>query len=828
MANTSPPCYRLAFLCIYTLVLCIHVPYASSFAFNFSTISTSPCGTDLVCWGNASFANQMIELTTNNISTGCGNSLGRVWYANPVPLWDAATAELASFTTTFSFKITPDKDFKNPEGSFNSGDGMAFFLAPYSTNVLSSSYGRGGRNLGLFNATGDGRVVAVGFDTFRNKWDNSGQHVGIDVNSIWSSASTDTSPAGDKINLISNTMMTAKINYDNQTKILAADLDIDGASYHVNYTVDLRLLLPEKVAVGFSAATGLFTDLHRISFWAFDSSLEEKVVPPASAPSQKTAYPSITIPPFKSKPSTKYSAATGSSPELQRILFSPSDDSPPAPAEYQKTEYPSIAIPPVESELHRSLFSPSESPPPALAPYHQLVPDSTSPPEPPVKPEPTTPPYHNQIPSDSTNATDNQDSTTKLLLEVLIPILSVSVLATVCVLVWLWLKRRRKAQQIVAPNDSESSDEQHGEEADFERAVAGPRRYHYRVLAAATGDFSDENRLGKGGFGSVYKGNLQGVGGDKQVAVKLLSSETSSQGRKQFEAEVKIIGQLRHRNLVQLLGWCDSPKGLLLVYELVPEGSLDKHIHSNPWLLTWPDRYRIIMGLGSALRYLHREWDQCVVHGDIKPSNIMLDSSYNTKLGDFGLARLVDHGTGPRTTMNVLGTPGYIDPEFVNTCRPSTESDVYSFGIVILEIVSGRQPLDRREPSFMLLKWVWSLYSQGKTIEAAELRGDEAEQRQMERALVVGLWCAHHDPGQRPSIVDAMLVLQSEDAKLPVLAPHMYKLVALPSVISNGGSGVSGSSFSSGVHSSATTGTTYSSQWLTYQSPIARSSRDPV
>jgi serine/threonine protein kinase len=151
------------------------------------------------------------------------------------------------------------------------------------------------------------------------------------------------------------------------------------------------------------------------------------------------------------------------------------------------------------------------------------------------------------------------------------------------------------------------------------------------------------------------------------------------------------------------------------------------------------------MGLGSALSYLHRDWDQCVVHGDIKPSNIMLDSSYNAKLGDFGLARLADHGTGPQTTMNVSGTRGYIDPDFVNTCRRSTESDVYSFGIVLLEIVSGKPPVvvQDQEPPFLLLKWVWSLHSQGAILDAADarLRVVEAdEERQMERALVVGLW----------------------------------------------------------------------------------------
>jgi serine/threonine protein kinase len=160
---------------------------------------------------------------------------------------------------------------------------------------------------------------------------------------------------------------------------------------------------------------------------------------------------------------------------------------------------------------------------------------------------------------------------------------------------------------------------------------------------------------------------------------------------------------------------------------------------------------------------------------------------------------------------------GYIDPEFVNTHRRSTESDIYSFGVVLLEIVSGRPPVARWDPSFSLLKWVETLYCQavGRILDAADarLRGDEAHDRQMERALLVGLWCTHRDPEQRPSIAEAMQALQSEEWKLPAFSLHMYsKLGTSPSagiVASTGvNSGVSGSSFSSGVRSADTAGTT--------------------
>uniref|UniRef100_A0ACD5UQ05 Uncharacterized protein n=1 Tax=Avena sativa TaxID=4498 RepID=A0ACD5UQ05_AVESA len=395
-----------------------------------------------------------------------------------------------------------------------------------------------------------------------------------------------------------------------------------------------------------------------------------------------------------------------------------------------------------------------------------------------------------------------------ILVSVLVPLLLLLACAAV---VW----RRHKKTRSIRANEERSTDSDSEEEcvgrADLERGVAagGPRRYTYRELAGATSNFAEEEKLGRGGFGSVYRGHLLTDGGGDQgrrpVAVKMLSAESSAQGRKEFEAEVRIISRLKHRNLVQLLGWCDSRKGLLLVYELVAQSSLDKHLYSSDRFLTWPQRYNIILGLGSALRYLHGEWEQCIVHGDIKPSNIMLDSSLSTKLGDFGLARLVDHGTGLlQTTKAVLGTAGYIDPEFVNTRRPGTESDVYSFGVVLLEIVSCRRPvIDTHERSFTLLRWVWSLYGRNAILDAADgrLRGDEAEERWMERVLVVGLWCALPDRSERPSVAQAMHVLQSEDARLPALPLHMYRTVQDPAL--SGPYGAFSIDSSGGVRSSS-------------------------
>ncbi|CAL5092464.1 unnamed protein product [Urochloa decumbens] len=277
---------------------------------------------------------------------------------------------------------------------------------------------------------------------------------------------------------------------------------------------------------------------------------------------------------------------------------------------------------------------------------------------------------------------------------------------------------------------------------DLEEGVIGPRRFSYDELAAATGDFSDDRRLGSGGFGSVYRGFLTDT--NRDVAVKRVS-ETSRQGWKEFVSEVRIISQLRHRNLVQLIGWCHGgDDDLLLVYELMHNGSLDAHLYRSDNVLTWPVRYGIALGVGAALLYLHEGTEWRVVHRDIKPSNVMLDASFTAKLDDFGLARLIDDGRRSHTT-GVAGTM-YMDPEcFLFAGRASVEADVHSFA------------------------------SGGSILDAADARLEgEFEDREMASTMLVGLWCAHPDRSLRPTIRQAVNVLRFEapppslPAKMPV------------------------------------------------------------
>ncbi|BFG29156.1 hypothetical protein CerSpe_154300 [Prunus speciosa] len=343
---------------------------------------------------------------------------------------------------------------------------------------------------------------------------------------------------------------------------------------------------------------------------------------------------------------------------------------------------------------------------------------------------------------------------------------------------------------------------------EFEKG-AGPRKFSYSELARATSNFEKGEKLGEGGFGGVYKGFIPDL--NSYVAVKRISS-SSKQGPKEYASEVKIISRLRHRNLVQLIGWCHERK-FLLVYEFMPNGSLDSHLFKEQSLLTWEARYKIAQGLASGLFYLHEEWEQCVLHRDIKSSNVMLDSNFNAKLGDFGLARLVDHGKQSQTTI-LAGTMGYMAPDYLNTGKASKESDVYSFGVVALEIACGRKPIDPKFGSIQsnVVEWVWELYGEDRVNEAADpkLCGD-FDKKQMECLMIVGLWCAHPDYNMRPSIQQAIQVLNFE-VPLPNLPSKMpvATYFAPPKSLSMLSRDISGSQ---GSQTESSSGQTNSSQF---------------
>ncbi|RZR92882.1 hypothetical protein BHM03_00021257 [Ensete ventricosum] len=631
--------------------LSIAVPLATSLSFNFSSFDYSSPNIQLQ--GDASFTTKDIQLTRNQWDNSITNSTGRAVFGEPLFLWDPETHELTDFTTRFAFTI-------NDNNRSWSGDGIAFFLSSYPSAIPPTS---GGGSLGLFNSTPlpanstINKTVAVEFDTFQNYFDTSANHIGIDVNSVNSSA-----VVGWPSSIKDGREITARLSYNASTHNLsvfmtyAQDPESTGNSTgnsSLSYLIDLRDFLPYKVAVGFSAATGSGIETHALLSWSFNSSLLPKTTP--AAPPDPSA-------PLAAKKKSKMGLVVG-------------------------------------------------------------------------------------------------------------VVIGAAVLMVVLGSLGLILWRRRRRRTTGRDAEDEEELEFHRTMDDEFERERGPKRFAYQVLADATRNFSEEEKLGEGGFGSVYRGYLKDS--KLEVAIKRIS-RGSKQGRKEYVSEVKIISRLRHRNLVQLVGWCHDRGEFSLVYEFMPNGSLDSYLYSTTRLLEWPARYSVALGLASALLYLHEEWEQCVVHRDVKPSNVMLDSAFNAKLGDFGLARLVDHERGSQTTV-LAGTMGYLAPECVTTGKASKESDVYSFGVLALEIACGRRPVQLMEQAskVRLVEWVWELYGRRRLLEAADEKlGGVFDEKQMECLMVVGLWCAHPDYNRRPSIKQAINVLNLE-APLPELPPSM-------------------------------------------------------
>ncbi|PHT49755.1 hypothetical protein CQW23_09502 [Capsicum baccatum] len=280
-----------------------------------------------------------------------------------------------------------------------------------------------------------------------------------------------------------------------------------------------------------------------------------------------------------------------------------------------------------------------------------------------------------------------------------------------------------------------------------------PRDFEFKELKKATNNFDEKNKLGEGGYGVVYKGNL--VDEKLEIAVKWFSRE-SIKGEDDFLAELTIINRLRHKHLVKLLGWSHKHGKLLLVYEYMPNGSLDKHLFSGPDKepLSWCVRYNIVSGVASALHYLHNEYEQKVVHRDLKANNIMLDSNFNARLGDFGLARAIDNEKTSYAdeAEGVLGTMGYIAPECFHTGKATQHSDVYAFGAVLLEVVCGQRPGTKVNGFQLLVDWVWFLHRDGRILEAVDRRlGDDYVAEEAKRLLLLALACSHPIASERPT-----------------------------------------------------------------------------
>jgi len=289
-----------------------------------------------------------------------------------------------------------------------------------------------------------------------------------------------------------------------------------------------------------------------------------------------------------------------------------------------------------------------------------------------------------------------------------------------------------------------------------------------RDLELATDRFSKENVLGEGGYGVVYRGRLINR---NPVAVKKLLNNLG-QAEKEFRVEVEAIGHVRHKNLVRLLGYCIEGTHRLLVYEYVNNGNLEQWLHGamrQHGHLTWEARMKVLLGTAKALAYLHEAIEPKVVHRDIKSSNILIDDDFNAKVSDFGLAKLLGAGKSHITT-RVMGTFGYVAPEYANTGLLNEKSDVYSFGVVLLEAITGRDPVDYGRPAqeVNLVDWLKMMVGSRRSEEVVDpIIETRPSTRALKRALLTALRCVDPDSDKRPKMGQVVRMLESEEYPIP-------------------------------------------------------------
>ncbi|XP_044968679.1 cysteine-rich receptor-like protein kinase 6 isoform X2 [Hordeum vulgare subsp. vulgare] len=299
------------------------------------------------------------------------------------------------------------------------------------------------------------------------------------------------------------------------------------------------------------------------------------------------------------------------------------------------------------------------------------------------------------------------------------------------------------------------------------------------TLRAATEDFAESNKLGEGGFGVVYKGSLRD---GEEIAVKRLS-KSSTQGVEELRNELTLVAKLKHKNLVRLVGFCLEQQERLVVYEFVCNRSLDQILFDTKKReqLDWGKRQRIIRGIARGLQYLHEDSQPKVVHRDLKASNVLLDADMNPKISDFGLARLFGRGQTQGVTNEVVGTYGYMAPEYVMRGNYSVKSDVFSFGVMVLEIVTGRKNSDTSQ-SEDLLTTIWEHWAAGTVLEAMDpCMNNSCSESDVMRCIQVGLLCVQENPVDRPLMsAVAMMMLGSNTVSLGSPSKPAFTFSARP------------------------------------------------
>ncbi|CAL5374272.1 unnamed protein product [Camellia sinensis] len=292
--------------------------------------------------------------------------------------------------------------------------------------------------------------------------------------------------------------------------------------------------------------------------------------------------------------------------------------------------------------------------------------------------------------------------------------------------------------------------------------------FELQTLQIATNFFSEMNKLGHGGFGPVYRGFMPN---GQEVAVKKLSMN-SRQGLREFTNEVRLLLKIQHKNLVTLLGCCADGPEKMLIYEYLPNKSLDYVLFDKRKSLSldWFKRFRMVTGIARGLLYLHEEAPERIIHRDIKASNILLDEELNPKISDFGLARLFPGDETHAQTSRISGTHGYMAPEYAMHGYLSVKADVFSFGILVLEIVSGRKNHDRAlggEKTELLSYTTWTLFQEGKALELVDPSLAECNPEQATMCIQIGLLCCQAIVAARPNMRSIHLMLSSDSFTLP-------------------------------------------------------------
>ncbi|CAF2149312.1 BnaA01g12920D [Brassica napus] len=329
---------------------------------------------------------------------------------------------------------------------------------------------------------------------------------------------------------------------------------------------------------------------------------------------------------------------------------------------------------------------------------------------------------------------------------------------------YCFLTKRKKKAYDTAP----SIDDFHCAKED-EISSADSLQLDYRTILAATNDFSESNNIGRGGFGEVYKGTLPN---GTEVAVKRLS-KTSGQGDAEFKNEVAVVAKLQHRNLARLLGFCIEGKERILVYEYVPNKSLDYFLFdpAKEDQLDWSHRYKIIGGIARGILYLHQDSRLTIIHRDLKASNILLDADMNPKVADFGMARIFGMDQTEESTRRIVGTYGYMSPEYAMRGQYSMKSDVYSFGVLVLEIISGKKNSSffGTEGARDLVTYAWRLWKNQTPLDlVAPVTRHNCEMNKVIRCIHIGLLCVQEDPAHRPTLSTIVMMLSSNTVTLPV------------------------------------------------------------